>query len=272
MLATLSTTFYSCSNETPSNESSKEKRMVSCSNIYDDIEMISKLTYSNNKLANFELFYNEYPEVDYDTQQNITYSDNQVTMFGMVDGSDDCIQTYYLDERGYAKSCVSKYSSYEGEEYTTTTSFKYSPEGYLLSYELIDGNDKSSYECVYENGKMTYLIERYNNSIKNRYEFNYTTNTTNKSKILNPYQEEVLFDYLSAYYAGILGKATQYLPDSYTVIDSRSKTSSEKQSKYDAPIHGTIQYELDNDGYVIRMTQADKNTNSIYNYKYQEID
>lgn len=176
-------------------------------------------------------------------------------MSGKVDGY-NCIQTYSLNENGYATSCSTSKFSYEtGWEEVNNTTFEYSDNGHLLSYDLVEGDDKYCYEFKYENNKIVSIIEKYNNNIKDQYQFYYTTNTKNKLKILNCFHEEALFDYLTAYYAGILGKATEYLPDSY----------------YDGPINGTIEYELDNNGYIFKMSQEDERYKSVYIFEYQNI-
>ena len=232
-----------------------EKRIVKYTNTYGGgDEIVGELTFSNNRLSKFELYYSGSPR-EYEIQQTITYNGNQIIMSGLVN-SYNCTQTYSLNENGYATSCISEYSYETGWNQTKNTTFKYSNDGYLLSYDLVEDNDKYSCEFKYENNNITSIIEKYNNSISDEYKFYYTTNTNNKSKILNPFYEEALFNYLTAYYAGILGEATEYLPDSY----------------YDGVRNGTIKYEIDNDGYISKMSQKDNENDSNYIFDYQNIE
>ena len=85
-------------------------------------------------------------------------------MSGLVN-SYNCTQTYSLNENGYATSCISEYSYETGWNQTKNTTFKYSNDGYLLSYDLVEDNDKYSCEFKYENNNMTSIIEKYNNDI-----------------------------------------------------------------------------------------------------------
>lgn len=218
------------------------------------------LNYNNNRLSKFTWQYHDDPN-DWEFNQEITYSENQVIMTGEVDGSNSK-QVYTLNSQGYVSSCTT-IDFDENREINTI--FEYTQDGYLakiLEKEVFHGEFEDDFSTettvlTYTDEKLVQTSNEYNsgnNSFpsKEYFSFSYSIGHVNKSKILNPIVEEYIFNYLAAYYAGILGKTSKILPDSYLSTELEDSNN--------------LIYIFDNDGYVTNILCG----NDEYIYTYSE--
>lgn len=241
----------SSNNNENETENGVEKKLIGFSCLYEDYELIGKLNYTNDKLADFSMYYNENP-IEYEIKQNIVRSGDKVIMQGLVDGH-NCKQTYTLNDNGYAESCISEYSYDLERNETKITYFTYSKDGFLLSHKEIDGyNNTYITNIEYDNGCIYSIEDMYNSGESDKYYCLYNSYTKNKSKIF-PFEEDI-YNYITAFYAGILGKAPEYMPDSYL----------------NGEFEGEITYSLDKEGYIKSMKQEHFDYNSFYVFKYSD--
>lgn len=240
----------SSNNDENETDNGVEKKLIGFSCLYQDFELIGKLNYTDGKLTDLSIYYNENP-INYELKQNIVVNGNKVIMQGLVNGY-NCKQTYTLNDKGYAESCVSEYSYNTGWSETKITYFTYSKDGFLLSHKEIDNDDTYITNIEYDNGSIYSFEDMYNYEESNKYYCLYNSYTKNKSKLF-PF-DSIIFDYLTAFYAGILGKAPEYVPDSYL------------NEEYE----GKITYSLDKEGYIKSMKQEHSDYNAVYVFKYSD--
>lgn len=164
--------------------------------------------YSGDKLIKYTWIYDDEP-FDYEFNQSITYSGNRVIMTGEVDGK-ECTQTYILNNKGYASSC-----SYIREGYNVEITFAYSSDDYLIKTIEIESKDTqtrtNTCNFTYKAGNIT---EGKDSDISGYiFTANYS-NQPNRTKIMNYIMSELLYNYQTAYYCGILGKHCKSLSNS----------------------------------------------------------
>lgn len=261
LMVMLAVNFTACSDNEPGSNNEpiglSEKKITQIVAL-DDYTI--SLYYSNNRLSKFTWYYHDDPN-DWEFNQEITYSGNQVIMTGKVDGSNSK-QVYTLNSQGYVSSCTT-IDFDENREISTI--FEYTQDGYLakiLEREVFHGEFEDDYSTgttvlTYSNEKLIQTFNEYNsgnNSFpsKEYFSFYYSTDHVNKSKILNPIVEEYIFNYLAAYYAGILGKTSKILPDSYLSTELEDSNN--------------LIYIFDSDGYVTNILCG----NNEYIYTYSE--
>lgn len=268
LMVMLTVNFTACSKDdeliSDSNtEWSVGKKIAQVNLEYDDNICTIMFNYNNSKLSEFVWTYDNDDPIRYEFNQKITSSDGKVIMKGEVDGN-ECEQIYTLDNNGYAISCLTNDKSSKHEIF-----FEYTPDGYLskiidIDYPLDNSHNKKAtyiYTFAYENGILKKATEEldYSTTYHYTYTFNYTTDTPNKSKLVNPIVEELIFDFLSAYYSGMLGRPCKQLPNSYERVD-----------KYGYSEQGDFLYTLNDEQYVTDLIYREPDR--IYKYKYQYME
>lgn len=212
------------------------------------------LTYANGKLSNYIWKYND---GDYEFNQRIDYSGKKIIMSGIVDGK-DCVQTYTLNGEGYATSC--SIPDYEGK--AIDISFEYSEEGYLVKaieiIKLPTETRSNTYSFTYsKDGDITQGKE--SDTSGHIYTQTYVSRI-NKSGIMDYAMSQLLFNYQTAFYCGLLGKPCKHLP------------SSCKQTEvYEMGWSKTYEFihEQDNNGYVTKTVISDSDGDSeVLTYTY----
>lgn len=241
------------STSTPTNSDSKRIKHINSEDYYN-----ISFEYSGDKLSSYVWKYvdSEY----YEFNQEITWSGNKVIIKGEAN-SHDYVQTYTLNEDGYAISCTAQ----EVDGTTVEAAFEYSESGYLTKAIIIEDSDygnNSSNTCTFtysENGDILRATE----SSLSGYIFTQEYGSTeNKSKIMDYAMSQLLFDYQAAFYYGILGKPCTHLP-----------SSSKQKEIYESDWSHTDNfiYTLDEDGYVSKTITASSSGNSeILTYTYSE--
>lgn len=242
------------STSTPTNSDSKRIKHINSEDYYN-----ISFEYSGDKLSSYVWKYVDSGYDDYEFNQVITQDGNKVIIKGEAD-SHDYVQTYTLNEDGYAISCTAQ----EIDGKTIEAAFEYSEAGYLTKAIIIEESDygNSSNTCTFtysENGDILRAAE----SSLSGYIFTQEYGSTeNKSKIMDYAMSQLLFDYQAAFYYGILGKACTHLP-----------SSSKQTETYDSGWSHTDNfiYTLDEDGYVSKTIAASSSGDSeILTYTYSE--
>lgn len=232
------------------------KRITQIKSTYGDFSYTISMNYKDNKLSKYVWTYDDDPN-DYEVNQSITYTNDKVIMVGIVDGH-ECEQTYILNNKGYAASC--SIPDIEGRKVEIV--FEYTEAGYLS--KAIERTQKDT-----ETRTNTYTFKYQNNNVIEARESHisghiYTIsygNNINKNGLVNYAIENMLFDYQTAYHAGILGKLCTSLPDSYKLMES-----------YDSYLidSGDFIYSTDNNGYVIKSNRSTSGgEHEVMTYSYE---
>lgn len=217
------------------------------------------LTYANGKLSNYIWKYNN---GDYEFNQKIDYSGKKVIMSGIVDG-EDCVQTYTLNGEGYATSC--SIPDYEGK--AIEISFEYSEEGYLIkAIEIIKlPNETSSNTYSFTYSKDGDIIQGNESDISGAGSL-YTqtfSSRINKSGIMDYVMSQLLFNYQTAFYCGLLGKSCKHLPSSCKETEIHENGWWSKTYEF---IH-----EQDSNSYVTKTVISDSDRSSeVLTYTYDK--
>ena len=126
---------------TPTNSNSKRITHINSEDYYN-----ISFEYSGDKLSSYVWKYvdSEY----YEFNQEITWGGNKVIIKGEAD-SHDYVQTYTLNEDGYAISCTAQ----EIDGKTIEAAFEYSGDGYftkgIIIYEIDYGNCSNNCSFTY---------------------------------------------------------------------------------------------------------------------------
>lgn len=216
------------------------------------------LTYANGKLSNYIWKYNN---GNYEFNQKIDYSGKKVIMSGIVDG-EDCVQTYTLNGEGYATSC--SIPDYEGK--AIEISFEYSEEGYLIKaieiIKLPNETRSNTYSFTYsKDGDIIQGNESDISGVGSLYTQTFSSRI-NKSGIMDYVMSQLLFNYQTAFYCGLLGKPCKHLPSSC----KETEIPENGWSKTYEFIH-----EQDSNSYVTKTVISDSDRNSeVLTYTYDK--
>lgn len=243
--ATMSSVFTACSDDDNSDEPGTaitQNRRIKTIN-YNGYNLTCELAYDeNNRLTGFV---GKYANNDFEFNQSIAYNDGMVIITGEADSNDGEWQ-YQLNDKGFAKSCQftsNEQYSYYSNDYTI--SFNYSGD-YLNGITVTDEYGDSNYTFTINNGNLTSCSGGYK-SWKLEYDGSYE----NKSGVINPVIEDLLWECMAAYYAGILGKPYKNLPSSFTEISEHVSSTN-------------YIYGFDDDGYVTSYTYDDGSVTFVY--------
>lgn len=260
-LSTLIFTFglFSCgedvledSSSTPTDSNSKRITHINSEDYYN-----ISFEYSGDKLSSYVWKY-----VDskyYEFNQEITWSGNKVIIKGEAN-SHDYVQTYTLNEDGYAISCTAQ----EVDGTTVEAAFEYSEAGYLTKAIIIEESDYGNWSntCTFTYSEDGDILRVEESSLSGYIFAQEYGNTENKSKIMDYAMSQLLNEYQAAFYCGILGKPCTHLP-----------SSSKQKEIYESDWSHTDNfiYTLDEDGYVSKTITASSSGNSeILTYTYSE--
>lgn len=237
---------------TPTNSNSKRITHINSEDYYN-----ISFEYSGDKLSSYVWKYvdSEY----YEFNQEITWGGNKVIIKGEAD-SHDYVQTYTLNEDGYAISCTAQ----EIDGKTIEAAFEYSGAGYLTKAIIIEESDYGNWSntCTFTYSEDGDILRVEESSLSGHIFAQEYGNTENKSKIMDYAMSQLLFDYQAAFYYGILGKPCTHLP-----------SSSKQKEIYESDWSHTDNfiYTLDEDGYVSKTITASSSGNSeILTYTYSE--
>ena len=237
---------------TPTNSNSKRITHINSEDYYN-----ISFEYSGDKLSSYVWKYvdSEY----YEFNQEITWGGNKVIIKGEAD-SHDYVQTYTLNEDGYAISCT----ALEIDGKTIEAAFEYSGAGYLTKAIIIEESDYGNWSntCTFTYSEDGDILRVEESSLSGHIFAQEYGNTENKSKIMDYAMSQLLFDYQAAFYYGILGKPCTHLP-----------SSSKQKEIYESDWSHTDNfiYTLDEDGYVSKTITASSSGNSeILTYTYSE--
>lgn len=260
-LSTLIFTFglFSCGEDvlenspsTPTNSNSKRITHINSEDYYN-----ISFEYSGDKLSSYVWKYvdSEY----YEFNQEITWSGNKVIIKGEAN-SHDYVQTYTLNEDGYAISCTAQ----EVDGTTVEAAFEYSEAGYLTKAIIIEESDYGNWSntCTFTYSEDGDILRVEESSLSGYIFAQEYGNTENKSKIMDYAMSQLLHEYQAAFYCGILGKPCTHLP-----------SSSKQKEIYESDWSHTDNfiYTLDEDGYVSKTITASSSGNSeILTYTYSE--
>lgn len=260
-LSTLIFTFglFSCgedvledSSSTPTDSNSKRITHINSEDYYN-----ISFEYSGDKLSSYVWKYvdSEY----YEFNQEITWSGNKVIIKGEAN-SHDYVQTYTLNEDGYAISCTAQ----EVDGTTVEAAFEYSEAGYLTKAIIIEESDYGNWSntCTFTYSEDGDILRVEESSLSGYIFAQEYGNTENKSKIMDYAMSQLLHEYQAAFYCGILGKPCTHLP-----------SSSKQKEIYESDWSHTDNfiYTLDEDGYVSKTITASSSGNSeILTYTYSE--
>lgn len=217
------------------------------------------LIYANGKLSNYIWKYNN---GDYEFNQKIDYSGKKVIMSGIVDG-EDCVQTYTLNSEGYATSC--SIPDYEGK--AIEISFEYSEEGYLIKaieiIKLPNETRSNTYSFTYsKDGDIIQGNESDISGAGSLYTQTYSSRI-NKSGIMDYAMSQLLFNYQTAFYCGLLGKSCKHLPSSCKETEIHENGWWSKTYEF---IH-----EQDSNSYVTKTVISDSDGDSeVLTYTYDK--
>ncbi|EOA55174.1 hypothetical protein HMPREF1214_03958 [Bacteroides sp. HPS0048] len=256
LMVVLAVNFTACGNDDDDTSSGASKRITQIKSTYDSGSYTITMNYKDNKLSKYVWIYDD-SHNDYEVNQSITYANDKVIIVGIVDGH-ECEQTYTLNSKGYAASC--SIPDIEGRKVEIT--FEYTETGYLSkAIEITQWGTETStntYTFKYQNNNM---IEARESDISGYiYTITYG-NQTNKAGIANYAIEDILFDYQTAYYAGLLGKPCASLPESYKQMESYNSHLIES---------GDFIYSVDNDGYVTQSTMStSRGDHEVKTYSYE---
>ena len=237
---------------TPTNSNSKRITHINSEDYYN-----ISFEYSGDKLSSYVWKYvdSEY----YEFNQEITWGGNKVIIKGEAD-SHDYVQTYTLNEDGYAISCTAQ----EIDGKTIEAAFEYSGAGYLTKAIIIEESDYGNWSntCTFTYSEDGDILRVEENSLSGYIFAQEYGNTENKSKIMDYAMSQLLHEYQAAFYCGILGKPCTHLP-----------SSSKQKEIYESDWSHTDNfiYTLDEDGYVSKTITASSSGNSeILTYTYSE--
>lgn len=237
---------------TPTNSNSKRITHINSEDYYN-----ISFEYSGDKLSSYVWKYvdSEY----YEFNQEITWGGNKVIIKGEAN-SHDYVQTYTLNEDGYAISCTAQ----EVDGTTVEAAFEYSEAGYLTKAIIIEESDYGNWSntCTFTYSEDGDILRVEENSLSGYIFAQEYGNTENKSKIMDYAMSQLLHEYQAAFYCGILGKPCTHLP-----------SSSKQKEIYESDWSHTDNfiYTLDEDGYVSKTITASSSGNSeILTYTYSE--
>lgn len=240
------------STSTPTNSNSKRITHINSEDYYN-----ISFEYSGDKLSSYVWKYvdSEY----YEFNQEITWSGNKVIIKGEAN-SHDYVQTYTLNEDGYAISCTAQ----EVDGTTVEAAFEYSEAGYLTKAIIIEESDYGNWSntCTFTYSEDGDILRVEESSLSGYIFAQEYGNTENKSKIMDYAMSQLLNEYQAAFYCGILGKPCTHLP-----------SSSKQKEIYESDWSHTDNfiYTLDEDGYVSKTITASSSGNSeILTYTYSE--
>lgn len=240
------------STSTPTNSNSKRITHINSEDYYN-----ISFEYSGDKLSSYVWKYvdSEY----YEFNQEITWSGNKVIIKGEAN-SHDYVQTYTLNEDGYAISCTAQ----EVDGTTVEAAFEYSEAGYLTKAIIIEESDYGNWSntCTFTYSEDGDILRVEESSLSGYIFAQEYGNTENKSKIMDYAMSQLLNEYQAAFYCGILGKPCTHLP-----------SSSKQKEIYESDWSHTDNfiYTLDEDGYVSKTITASSSGNSeILTYAYSE--
>ncbi len=242
------------STSTPTNSNSKRITHINSEDYYN-----ISFEYSGDKLSSYVWKYVDSGYDDYEFNQVITQDGNKVIIKGEAD-SHDYVQTYTLNEDGYAISCTAQ----EIDGKTIEAAFEYSGAGYLTKAIIIEESDYGNWSntCTFTYSEDGDILRVEESSLSGHIFAQEYGNTENKSKIMDYAMSQLLFDYQAAFYYGILGKPCTHLP-----------SSSKQKEIYESDWSHTDNfiYTLDEDGYVSKTITASSSGNSeILTYTYSE--
>lgn len=237
---------------TPTNSNSKRITHINSEDYYN-----ISFEYSGDKLSSYVWKYvdSEY----YEFNQEITWGGNKVIIKGEAN-SHDYVQTYTLNEDGYAISCTAQ----EVDGTTVEAAFEYSEAGYLTKAIIIEESDYGNWSntCTFTYSEDGDILRVEENSLSGYIFAQEYGNTENKSKIMDYAMSQLLHEYQAAFYCGILGKPCTHLP-----------SSSKQKEIYESDWSHTDNfiYTLDEDGYVSKTIAASSSGDSeILTYTYSE--
>lgn len=240
------------SSSTPTDSNSKRITHINSEDYYN-----ISFEYSGDKLSSYVWKYvdSEY----YEFNQEITWSGNKVIIKGEAN-SHDYVQTYTLNEDGYAISCTAQ----EVDGTTVEAAFEYSEAGYLTKAIIIEESDYGNWSntCTFTYSEDGDILRVEESSLSGYIFAQEYGNTENKSKIMDYAMSQLLNEYQAAFYCGILGKPCTHLP-----------SSSKQKEIYESDWSHTDNfiYTLDEDGYVSKTITASSSGNSeILTYTYSE--
>lgn len=240
------------SSSTPTDSNSKRITHINSEDYYN-----ISFEYSGDKLSSYVWKYvdSEY----YEFNQEITWSGNKVIIKGEAN-SHDYVQTYTLNEDGYAISCTAQ----EVDGTTVEAAFEYSEAGYLTKAIIIEESDYGNWSntCTFTYSEDGDILRVEESSLSGYIFAQEYGNTENKSKIMDYAMSQLLNEYQAAFYCGILGKPCTHLP-----------SSSKQKEIYESDWSHTDNfiYTLDEDGYVSKTITASSSGNSeILTYAYSE--
>ena len=240
------------SSSTPTNSNSKRITHINSEDYYN-----ISFEYSGDKLSSYVWKYvdSEY----YEFNQEITWSGNKVIIKGEAN-SHDYVQTYTLNDDGYAISCTAQ----EVDGTTVEAAFEYSEAGYLTKAIIIEESDYGNWSntCTFTYSEDGDILRVEESSLSGHIFAQEYGNTENKSKIMDYAMSQLLNEYQAAFYCGILGKPCTHLP-----------SSSKQKEIYESDWSHTDNfiYTLDEDGYVSKTITASSSGNSeILTYTYSE--
>ena len=240
------------SSSTPTDSNSKRITHINSEDYYN-----ISFEYSGDKLSSYVWKYvdSEY----YEFNQEITWSGNKVIIKGEAN-SHDYVQTYTLNDDGYAISCTAQ----EVDGTTVEAAFEYSEAGYLTKAIIIEESDYGNWSntCTFTYSEDGDILRVEENSLSGYIFAQEYGNTENKSKIMDYAMSQLLHEYQAAFYCGILGKPCTHLP-----------SSSKQKEIYESDWSHTDNfiYTLDEDGYVSKTITASSSGNSeILTYTYSE--
>lgn len=240
------------SSSTPTDSNNKRITHINSEDYYN-----ISFEYSGDKLSSYVWKYvdSEY----YEFNQEITWSGNKVIIKGEAN-SHDYVQTYTLNEDGYAISCTAQ----EVDGTTVEAAFEYSEAGYLTKAIIIEESDYGNWSntCTFTYSEDGDILRVEESSLSGYIFAQEYGNTENKSKIMDYAMSQLLNEYQAAFYCGILGKPCTHLP-----------SSSKQKEIYESDWSHTDNfiYTLDEDGYVSKTITASSSGNSeILTYTYSE--
>lgn len=242
------------STSTPTNSNSKRITHINSEDYYN-----ISFEYSGDKLSSYVWKYVDSGYDDYEFNQVITQDGNKVIIKGEAD-SHDYVQTYTLNEDGYAISCTAQ----EIDGKTIEAAFEYSEAGYLTKAIIIEESDYGNWSntCTFTYSEDGDILRVEESSLSGYIFAQEYGNTENKSKIMDYAMSQLLNEYQAAFYCGILGKPCTHLP-----------SSSKQKEIYESDWSHTDNfiYTLDEDGYVSKTITASSSGNSeILTYTYSE--
>ncbi|HMM04270.1 DUF4595 domain-containing protein [Dysgonomonas sp.] len=181
LIATMFISFNACSDDDDNDsDNGNDKKITKIVNEYGKDNIRTEIfSYSNGKISKYTAQYDG--DTSDEFNQTITYSNNTVTLTGLLDGH-EAIQTYTLNNSGLAISCTTV--NKEDGEYRENYTFQYS-DGYLTGISCSGSGYTETLTFTYSNGNMTNAIESYDKENVS-YTFSYSENM-NISRLINPF-------------------------------------------------------------------------------------